>query len=50
MGIDVIMLTGDNERTAKAIQKRMGIRQVISQVLPEEKNRKLRKFRPPAIK
>ena len=41
MDIDVIMLTGDNERTAKAIQKRMGIRQVISQVLPEEKEQKI---------
>ena len=41
MNIDVIMLTGDNERTAKAIQKRMGIRQVIAQVLPEEKEKKI---------
>ena len=41
MDIDVIMLNGDNERTAKAIQKRMGIRQVISQVLPEEKEQKI---------
>ena len=41
MNIDAIMLTGDNERTAKAIQKRMGIRQVIAQVLPEEKEKKI---------
>ena len=41
MNIDVIMLTGDNERTAKAIQKRMGIRKVIAQVLPEEKEQKI---------
>lgn len=49
MNIDVIMLTGDNERTAKAIQQRMGISQVIAQVLPQEKSRKSRKFRPKAI-
>ena len=33
------MLTGDNERTAKAIAKKAGIQQVISQVLPQEKSR-----------
>ena len=43
MNIDVIMLTGDNERTARAIQKRTGIRQVIAQVLPEEKEKKSRR-------
>lgn len=41
MNIDVIMLTGDNARTARAIQNRMGIRQVIAQVLPEEKEKKI---------
>ncbi len=41
MNIDVIMLTGDNERTAAAIQKRVGIRRVIAQVLPEEKEKKV---------
>lgn len=39
MGKTVIMLTGDNERTAQAIAKKAGIRQVISQVLPQEKSR-----------
>ena len=33
------MLTGDNERTARAIAKKAGIQQVISQVLPQEKSR-----------
>lgn len=37
MGIDVVMLTGDNEETAKAIAKEVGITSVISQVLPQEK-------------
>ncbi len=42
MGIDVYMLTGDNERTAKAIAKQIGIENVIAQVLPEQKEQKVR--------
>lgn len=37
MGIDVVMLTGDNARTAEAIRRRMNIPQVIAGVLPENK-------------
>ena len=37
MGVNVVMMTGDNARTAKAIADQVGIRQVISEVLPEEK-------------
>ncbi|BAQ24942.1 heavy metal translocating P-type ATPase [Streptococcus troglodytae] len=37
MGIEVVMLTGDNEETAQAIAKEVGIVSVISQVLPQEK-------------
>lgn len=41
-GLDVVMLTGDNERTANAIAKQVGIDHVIAQVLPEEKADKVR--------
>jgi P-type Cu+ transporter len=37
MGIKVIMLTGDNDRTAKAVASKLGIDRVIAQVLPKEK-------------
>ena len=39
LGINVVMLTGDNQRTAEAIQKRMDIPQVIAGVLPEGKEK-----------
>jgi Cu+-exporting ATPase len=37
MGMDVVMLTGDNERTAKAVAYQLGISKVFSQVLPQQK-------------
>lgn len=41
MGIDVVMLTGDNQRTAEAIRRRLSIPKVIAQVLPQEKEAKI---------
>jgi P-type Cu+ transporter len=45
MGIQVIMLTGDNERTAKAIASTLGIDRVIAQVLPQQKEEVIAKLR-----
>lgn len=39
MGIHVVMLTGDNRRTAEAIGKQAGVDEVAAQVLPEEKEK-----------
>jgi Cu+-exporting ATPase len=44
-GIEVIMLTGDNERTAKAIAFKLGINRVIAQVLPQQKEEMVAKLR-----
>ncbi len=44
MGIDVIMLTGDNERTAKAIAGKLGIERVFAEVLPEQKESMIEKL------
>ena len=45
MGIRVVMLTGDNERTAKAIGAQAGVDEVIAGVLPEGKEKVIRKLR-----
>lgn len=44
MGIRVVMLTGDNENTAKAIAKQVGIDEVVAGVLPDGKEREIRKL------
>ena len=44
MGIRVVMLTGDNEKTAKAIGKQAGVDEVIAGVLPEGKENVIRRL------
>ena len=41
LGLKVVMLTGDNKRTAEAIGKELGLTQVVSEVLPADKERQI---------
>ncbi|MDD5952380.1 MAG: heavy metal translocating P-type ATPase [Oscillospiraceae bacterium] len=44
MGISVVMLTGDNRRTAEAICRQVAVDRVVAEVLPQEKEQEIRKL------
>lgn len=44
MGIRVVMLTGDNRRTAEAVRRQLDIEEVVAEVLPQDKEKKIREL------
>ena len=44
MGIEVVMLTGDNAKTAEAIRRQVGVDRVVSEVFPQDKEKEIRRL------
>lgn len=45
MGIHVVLLTGDNRRTAEAVRRQLGIEEAVAEVLPQDKEKKVSELR-----